>query len=518
MNMEFTRPLPSGSPRGGASWVGLWLAAPAAIGLYLLLREFTQIPSAAATTAALAALMGILWVTEALPLAATSLLPLVLFPLCGVLPFSAAAAPYVNHLIFVYFGGFLLALAIERWQLHRRIALWTLLIVGTSPALLVAGIMLATALLSMWISNTATTAMMLPLGMSLVALLTEQAREQAGGEGDQPIFSEQSAANFATCMMLAIAYAATIGGLGTLIGTPTNAQLAAVAEQNGIEIGFARWMLFATPLSALFLLLCWILLAVILYRLPHAKLPDADVMIRAELANLGPLTRGELVVAVVFGLTATMWLIREPLSNWAWLVARVPTIRELNDGMIALAGALVLFAIPIDRRRGVFALDWETTKRMPWGVLLLFGGGLSLAEAVKDSRLAEAIGDFVAVYAGRGQDSTLALMLLVVTLVIFASEFTSNVATAAAFLPIMIGVAAGLEADPALLLVPTALAASCAFMLPVGTPPNAIVFGSGYIRQSQMMTAGLWLNLLGILLIPLVVYTLGVWVLGIRLS
>jgi sodium-dependent dicarboxylate transporter 2/3/5 len=505
------RALPSGSPRGAASWVGLLGAAPLAVGLYFVLAAFTDLPPRAAMTAALATLMGVLWITEALPLAATSLLPLVLFPLCDVLPFPQAAAPYVNDLIYVYFGGFLLALAIERWELHRRIALYTLLTVGTSPAMLVGGIMLATALLSMWISNTATTAMMLPLGISLVALLTEHARAHP-----DHAFDERGAAGFATCMMLAIAYSATIGGLGTLIGTPTNAQLAAVAQQNGIEIGFARWMLFATPMAAVFLLLCWILLAVILYRLPHAKIPGADQMIRRELGKLGPLRRGELVVAIVFGLTALGWLVREPLSNWSWFVQRVPTIKNLNDGMIALAGALVLFAIPIDRKRGVFALDWETTRRMPWGVLLLFGGGLSLAAAVKDSQLAEEIGTVVAYYAGSGQASTLVLMLVVVTLVIFASEFTSNVATAAAVLPIMIGIAAGLDADPVLLLVPAALAASCAFMLPVGTPPNAIVFGSGYIRQSQMMAAGWWLNLIGIVLIPLAVYTLGAWVLGIK--
>jgi sodium-dependent dicarboxylate transporter 2/3/5 len=480
---------------------------------------------AARTTAAIATLIGILWITEALPLAATSLLPLVLFPLCGVLTFEEAARPFADYLVFVYLGGFMLALAIERWNLHRRLALLTLLVVGTQPARLVGGLMLATAFVSMWISNTATTAMMLPLGLSLVALITEQARAHTTTLGDR------DAGNFATAMMLGIAYAATIGGLGTLIGTPTNIALAGFARSQGLTLGFARWMLFALPLVAAYLLATWLLLTKLHFRLPRLTVPAAGELIRRELAELGRLSRGELVVLVVFLLTALLWIVREPLVSWPWLVERWPAVASLNDGMIALAGAIVLFAIPIDTRQGVFALDWKTASKLPWGVLLLFGGGLSLAAAITKSKLAEAMGLGIAAaaasmksqFGGTPGDeeawqtiAPLVVVVLVTLTVIFASEFTSNVATVTAFLPIMLGVSQGLGSDPLLLVVSTGVAASCAFMLPVGTPPNAIAFGTGYVRQSQMMKAGLWLNLLGVILIPLAVYTLGVWVLGIK--
>lgn len=502
-----SQPLPSGSPRTLSSAWGLILAIPLALATYGLLgRADANLAHAAKASAAIAILLGTLWITEALPLAATSLLPLVLFPLCGILTFKQAAAPYADNLVYVYFGGFMLALAIERWQLHRRVALHTLLIVGTRPGLLVGGIMLATALISMWISNTATTAMMLPLGLSLIKLITRQSKEHVAGG-----MNETDAANFATSMMLGIAYAATIGGLGTLIGTPTNTALAGFARIKGIEVGFARWMIFAIPLASIYLLFAWLLLTKWIYRLPGTEVPDSRRAIREELASLGSVSRGEWVVSIVFGCTALLWLLREPIIKSPWLLAQWPDIAKLDDGIIALMGALALFTIPIDWRRGVFALDWETANKMPWGILILFGGGLSLAVAVTESKLADWIGVQVAAYGGV---SVLMLVVAVTAVIIFASEFTSNVATVNAFLPIMYGVSQGLDANPLLLMIATTIAASCAFMLPVGTPPNAIAFGTGYIRQSQMMFAGLWLNLLGIPLIPLAVFTLGEWVFG----
>ncbi len=501
------RMLPTGEPRGPAAWAGLILAVPLALSAYFALAGRTDLTHPACATAAIAVLLGVLWISEALPLAATSLLPLVLFPLAGVMTFDEAAAPYAKDSIYIYLGGFIIALAVERWGLHRRLALHTLMWVGTSPRRLVGGIMLATAVLSMWISNTATTAMMLPLGLSLVALTRDHS-----GKGHQ--LSETDAQRFATSILLGIAYAATIGGLGTLIGTPTNVVFAGFAEQNGLAVGFGRWMLFGTPLAIVYLLFTWILLTRWMFPLPHAEIGDGLTMIRKELRELGPITRGELVVLLVAVLTASLWIAREPLQNTAWMQAQFPSVKKhFNDGMIALIGALLLFAIPVHPRRGIFAMDWETCKRLPWGVLLLFGGGLSLAEAVEVSKLADWIGLQVSAW---GSISLVVLVIAVTATVIFASEFTSNVATVAAFLPIMLGVSKGLEADPLLLLIATTVAASYAFMLPVGTPPNAIAFGTGLIKQREMMRAGLVLNLLGVVLIPLAIYTLGVWALGIK--
>jgi sodium-dependent dicarboxylate transporter 2/3/5 len=502
------RPLPSGQPRGVAAWAGLLLAVPIALLVYYALPEDDALLThRAKAAAAIAALLGTLWVTEAIPLAATSLLPLILFPLAGVLTFKEASAPYANFNVYIYLGGFIIALAIERWGLHRRVALHTLLVVGTSPARLVGGIMVATALLSMWISNTATTAMMLPLGLSLVALFKDHA-DKPGGMDDH------DASQFAVCMMLGIAYAATIGGLGTLIGTPTNVVFAGVASEKGLHVGFAQWMVFAMPLVAAYLLFTWLLLTKWMFPVPRGELADGQALIRRQLQELGPLSRGEIIVLCVFLCTAALWIGREPLQKLDAVQAWWPTIGDYsNDGIVALLGAVALFVIPVYPRRGIFAMDWETCKRIPWGVLLLFGAGLSLAEAVDKSKLANWIGDEVAQWGGV---SMLALVVVVTATVIFASEFTSNVATVAAFLPIMFSVSQGLGADPLVLMIATTVAASYAFMLPVGTPPNAIAFGTGYVKQSQMMRAGLCLNLLGIVLIPLAVYTLGVWVLGIR--
>lgn len=504
-------PLPSGEPRGLAATIGLFAAVPLALLAYAALHYTgAGLAHPAKATAAIAVLLGTLWLTEAIPLAATSMLPLVLFPLSGVLTFKQAATPYADSNIYIYLGGFIIALAIERWGLHRRIALHTLLVVGTSPGKLVGGIMLATAVLSMWISNTATTAMMLPLGLSLVALLRDHAAAH-----DAEGLDERSAADFATCLMLGIAYAATIGGLGTLIGTPTNTSFAAFAAANKLSVSFGRWMLFGVPLAFVYLMFTWLLLTRWLYKLPQSEMPDGKAMIRRELSALGPVTRGEWIVMAVFLSTAILWIVREPIQNSDAVKAWWPTLNEhYNDGVIALVGALVLFAIPIDLERGVFAMDWESCKRIPWGVLLLFGGGLSLAEAIQRSKLADSIGAGVESW---GYVPLWAMVVSVAAIVIFASELTSNVAIVNAFLPIMLAVSAGLSADPLLLCVATTVAASYAFMLPIGTPPNAIAFGTGLVKQSQMIRAGLCLNLLGVVMIPLAVYTLGVAVLGIRL-
>lgn len=445
-------------------------------------------------TAALAVWIAVWWITEAIPLPVTALLPLVLFPGFGVVRFQTVAQEYANKYIFLFMGGFMLAIAMQRWNLHRRIALLTVLSVGTSPRQLVAGFMLATAFLSMWISNTATTVMMLPIGLSLIELF----QRKTDLPGPAPL--EQS---FGICLMLGIAYAASIGGMATLVGTPPNALLAGYLYQRGIVIGFAEWMFFALPLVVVLLITTWFLLTRILFSLPAVDVSTGAGLIRAEWKKLGPMSRPEWLVLSVFMATAAAWILRKPLANWEVLSGHVPVLARVDDTWIALLAAISLFLIPSDLKRGPFLLDWEAASALPWGVLLLFGGGLSLAAVMEESQLARWIGSQ---FAEMGHLPVFWLVVAVGLTVIFFTEITSNLATVSALLPVLFAVARGGDLDPLWLLVPAALAASCAFMLPVATPPNAIVFGSGHIRMGAMVRTGLWLNVVAAVLIPLFVY------------
>ena len=489
--------------------IDLALAVVAAATAYLLAgRPGTGLEvegmEAARATAAVAALMAVLWMTQALPLPVTSLLPLILLPLAGVVPMKDAAKPYAHPVIFLFMGGFLLAQAVERWGLHRRIALYTVSAVGVRPSRLVGGFMLATAVLSMWISNAATVMLMLPIGLSILALL-EQPRQTTPGESGRP----PAQTPLATALLLGIAYAANIGGMATLVGTPPNIVLAGYLEEtHGLQLGFARWMLMATPLVVVLLLLTWLLLTQVMFRSRIQELPGGESFLQAEISKLGRMQRGEVTVLIVFSLTALGWIFRTPLSQWEWLIARVPAVAQLNDTIIALCGAVALFVIPVDGRKGEFALDWQSARRLPWGILILFGGGLSLAAAVAGSGLGDWIGRQV---ADLERVSTLGLIFAVSVTVIFLTEVTSNTATATTFLPILGGVAVGLGVDVYLLLIPATLAASCAFMLPVATPPNAIVFGSEQLAVRDMMKAGWWLNWIAAALIPLLTWTLVGW-------
>ncbi|HEV2147675.1 MAG TPA: DASS family sodium-coupled anion symporter [Longimicrobiaceae bacterium] len=461
--------------------IGLPLG-PAALLAVLLLPPPAGMEPAAWRTAGVGILMAVWWMSEAVPIPATALLPLLLFPLLGVAGIDAAAAPYANPVIFLFLGGFMLAQAMQKWGLHRRVALEVIRAVGTRPASLVAGFMAAAALLSMWVSNTATAVMMLPIGVSVVELVC---RREGGGDG-------RDEANFAAALMLGIAYACSIGGLGTLIGTPPNALLAGfMRETYGVEIGFGRWMLLGVPLVLVGLPLTWALLVRWAHPFRIPEVPGGAEMIRRELRALGPPSRGEAAVAAVFFLAAASWIFRPLLER---------VLPGLSDAGIAVAAALLLFALPVHPGRGEFALDWEWARRIPWEVLLLFGGGLSLAGAIARTGLAGWIG---AALSALDALPTVTVVAVVATVVIFLTELTSNTATAAAFLPVVASLAGGIGEDPLLFAVPAALAASCAFMMPVATPPNAIVYGSGAVTVPQMARAGFLLNLAFVVLVTL---------------
>ncbi len=429
--------------------------------------------------------MAVLWMTEALPLAVTALLPLALFPLLGIAPVEAVAAPYANPLIFLFLGGFLIALAIERWGLHRRIALNVIHAVGAREDFQVGGVMLATAAVSMWVSNTATTIMMLPVALSIVP------RDPSGGV-------EPERRGFAAALLLAVAYGASIGGVATLVGTPPNALFAGfMLETYGLEIGFGQWMLLGVPVSLAMLGITWLLLTRGLFVVRRQEQPGARAAIHAALHDLGPASRAEKRTAMVFAVTAVLWLSRP------WLQQAFPS---LSDTGIAIAGALSLFVVPSGRERGERLLDWQHAERLPWGVLLLFGGGLTLASAIAGSGLAAWVGEQLTAFETWPFVVLVAFVVLLITLF---SELASNTATAATFLPVVAALAISVGEDPIRLAVPAALAASFGFMLPVATPPNAIVFGSGQVSVGQMLRAGIWLDLLGAGVIVSCVYLLG---------
>lgn len=434
------------------------------------------------STAAVVVWMAIWWMTEAIPIYATALIPLGLLPLFGAASMKGAAAPYGHELIFLFMGGFILALAMQRWRLDRRISLLVLQFVGDRPQAVVGAFMLVTACLSMWVSNTATSVMMLPIAIGVI-----DASERDAG--------------FQTGLLLGIAYGASIGGIGTLVGTPPNLFLASYASEHlGIEIGFARWMGVGVPLVGIFLPLAWLLLTRVLHPIRVRSIGGGRRHARMALAELGPMTRAEWIVLGVFATTATLWMTRPLLP-----------FEGLSDPGIAILAALSLFVIPVDRREGVFVMNWETAVTLPWGILVLFGGGLSLAAAIRANGVGELLGASV---AGWSLLPPLALVGGVVALMIFLTEITSNTATAATLIPILAGLAPGLGLDPLLLAVPAAVAASCAFMLPVATPPNAVVFGSQLITLPQMARTGLWLNVIGILLITGLCYALVIPLLG----
>ncbi len=457
------------------------LAGPLLFVLILLLGNSSSVQI---RMLAIAAWMLSWWITQAVPIGVTALLPLVLFPLCGIESFKLTAVNYSRPVIFLFLGGFILGLAIEKWYLHKRIAINLLRISGSKPSSILLGFMAATALLSMWISNTATTVMMLPIGLSVIALLKNSIDDGKDGK------------NFALTLLLGLAYSANIGGMATLIGTPPNLVLAGIVqEQLQTEITFINWLGFALPLVILLLVLAYLVNTYFIYPVKIKKLAGARELIDREWKKLGKPSTGEKRVIAIFTATALMWIFRSPLS-------RLPGLENISDPMIAVIASVLLFAFPAGKNNGRL-LEWEDTTRLPWGIILLFGGGLALAKGLEVTRIINLIGDWI---SQSNIDILFVLILVVAAFSIFLTEIMSNVALVTVFIPISLIIAKSFNVPELQLAIPLTLGASCAFMLPIATPPNAIVFASKKIKMQEMIRAGFVLNFISLLVISLYVY------------
>ncbi len=438
-------------------------------------------------------LMACWWISEAVPIPATALVPLALFPLLGIASIQDTGGPYGHPVVFLLMGGFIIALAMQRWDLHRRIALNVVARVGSGPRRVIAGFMLPTAFLSMWMSNTAAATMMVPIGLSVLAIFQD----------DEEISSRGKAA-FACALMLGIAFSANVGGMATLIGTPPNAVLAGVMQETfGYEIGFVEWSTIGLPVTLVFLPLIWLVLTRVCFAVPAASSSHHYEQIAADARALGPLSRAEITVLVTLVVTALFWLTRR---TWNDLVPWLP----INDTSIAICGALALFILPVGRNsegQREFALDWNTALRVPWGVILLLGGGFSLASAIKSTGLATWIGDAATIVAVL---PVIGLLVIIALLIVFLTEINSNTATTATFIPVLAAVAVSIGENPLLLCIPATFAASAAFMLPIATAPNAVVFASGRVPSAAMLRAGLVLNPLAtVVIVALTWFLLG---------
>ena len=443
-------------------------------------------------TLAIAALMATWWVSEALPIAAVSILPLVLFPAFGIMSSSEVSSQYGHRLIFLFMSGFLIAVAMQKWKLHRRIALYIIKAIGTGPKRIILGFMVASGFLSMWVSNTATTMMMATVGLAVVSFVTKASEEKASGKA-------QLTTNFGVALMLGIAYACNIGGMGTIIGTPPNALLVAFMENNlGQEISFLNWMLVGVPIVVILLPLAWWYLTNVSSPIDLETIPGGGDLIEEKIKELGPMGKGEKRVLTVFAFTAFLWIIRSFLIT--------PYLPMVGDATIGMTMALLLFMIPVNLEEGEFALDWEWAVKIPWGTLILFGGGLALAKGIEESGLANWL-------AGRLDWFThlplFLFLLLVIALMVTITQLTSNTGTAAMMLPVLVPLASAMGIEFLVLAIPAILGISGAFMLPVATPPNAIVFGTGHVSIPQMVKNGFGLNLIALV----VVTTFGYFVL-----
>ena len=427
------------------------------------------------------------WLSEAVSISVTALIPLAIFPLLGIGDIKEISANYANPIVFLFLGGFIIALALEKVELHKRIALNIIRLTGTNANGVVLGFMLATALMSMWISNTASTVVMLPIAASVIKLLIDDA------DG----FTKNDK-NFALSIMLGIAFSANIGGTATLIGTPPNSVMAAFLETTyNIEIGFMNWMVLGVPFAIIMLIVCYFVLVHWFYPNNLGQLKASDDLILHEIKKLGKMSKGEKIVSFIFVLTALSWIFRTNLNNW------FPDL-NLSDAGISMLGALAMFVAPLDFKNGDFTLKWEDTRNLPWGILILFGGGLALAGALKSAGMIDLIGNSI---AGHQDISIFMITLALIAVMLFMTELMSNIALTAVFVPVVAGIAIGLEVPILLMVIPVTLAASCAFMLPMATPPNAIVFASGYIKVHEMARVGIVLNVIAVGLLVLLTYT-----------
>ena len=475
--------------------IGLVLGPALFVLMFAAENRQDVMPPEAWRVAAIGIWMAIWWATEAIPVFATALLPIIAFAPLGIAPIREAAAPYANPIIYLFMGGFIMALALEKWNLHRRIALAILERVGTDGRRLIGGFMFVCALLSMWMTNTSTTMMLLPIVLSVIGVIRDNVED----------LTPRARTNFEIAMLLGLAYSASIGGLATLVGTPPNALLVGfMAENYGVQISFARWMLVGIPVTLIMLPVAWLLLTRLIFPVDIPASKAVNQHLHAMREAMGPITTPEKRVAIVFVLVILCWMLRRPVTEWLGLTG-------ISDSGIVMTAALLLFMLPSGDRLRPSLMTWQDTSRLPWGVLILFGGGLSLAGAVSESGLALWLGEGLAPLNALG---IAVLIVSAVTLVIFLTELTSNLATTATLLPVVGAIALQAGVPPIMLTVPVTIAASCAFMLPVATPPNAIVFATGAISIPQMVRAGIALNIAGIIVVTLIALYAAPWLLG----
>ncbi len=428
------------------------------------------------------------WITEAAPIPVTSMLPMVLFPLTGIFSISEATTPYSHPTIFLFMGGFMLGLAMEEHNLHKRIALNLIRLTGTNPNGIILGFMLTTAFISMWISNTATTVMMLPIALSITSLLgTDSGTDDRGKR------------RFGLALMIGIAYAANIGGTATIIGTPPNvAWVGFMSDLANYEVEFSRYLAVGLPICALMLFIAYFLLTRVLYPSGVRQLSSSAKVINDQIRELGPVSKAEKIVGIIFLITACTWILRGSINNWL-------DTKVLNDTTIAIGGGILMFITPLKLKEGKFLMEWKATQRLPWGILLLFGGGMALARAMERVNIVQTVGDAI---AGNGQMNELLLIIGLCAFMLFMTEVMSNIALTVIFIPVVLGIAGSMGVDPLHLSLPVTLAASYAFMMPISTPPNAIVFSSGMIRMKEMIRAGFLLNIIAIILLAILSQTL----------
>jgi sodium-dependent dicarboxylate transporter 2/3/5 len=460
--------------------------------------------------AAVAVLMAVWWITDAIPLSATALLPMVLYPLLGILKGKATAPIYINSTIFLFLGGFMIALTMEKWNLHKRIALWIIRIIGGGPSMIVLGFMVASAFLSMWISNTATAIMMVPIGLAIILQMEEE-------------FGKEETHKFTVCLMLGIAYACSMGGVATLVGTPPNLSFARIFEitfPKATPIAFGQWMMMGIVISVVMLGIIWLLLTKVFYRVPKHLKVDRSI-VEKEYKELGSMSFEERSVLTVFFLTAVLWVFRKKLQlgiltipGWSQLI---PYPKLIDDGTVALAMAMILFLIPTRSEEAETAtiMSADVILNLPWNIVLLFGGGFALAKGFQVTGLSTLIGNK---FAGLAGVSPFLMIIAICFSLTFLTELTSNTATTEMILPILASVAVAMKTNPLMLMIPATLSASCAFMMPVATPPNAIVFGSGRIKISEMAKVGVFINVIGVMVIAVLFYIIGTAVFSIDLS